>query len=147
MFRCPTKRVEQRGRWKPSRSPAATGSRRGPGKDYLSFSRIYEHNLFLRRSLNCTADLLILLLFVFRSPCRREWAVLEVCFTSRLDYQPGKMGHRPAGPQRSRGPESSEVTACQVVCANLIEFVCEYASLKHDISIRWLQPLFPSSIC
>lgn len=26
-------------------------------KDYLSFSRIYEHNLFLRWNLNCTADL------------------------------------------------------------------------------------------
>lgn len=28
-----------------------------PGRAYLSFTRIYEHNLFLRWSLNCTSEL------------------------------------------------------------------------------------------
>lgn len=104
MFRCPTKRAEQRGRWKPSRSPAATGSRSGPGKDYLSFSRIYEHNLFLRWSLNCTADLLISLLFVFRSPCRREWAVLEVFDQIEAQLPARQNGQSPRGPLEVPGP-------------------------------------------
>lgn len=74
-------------------------------------------------SLNFALDLTFDRIAALFSPCRRDRGTHEL-FRTRLDNQPRKMGNCLEGHDPAGGPESSKVTVCQLVCANLIEIVC-----------------------